>query len=192
MRVRYLLLTCVLVSTIFWGKSALLTAAPLSGPHFADIIVTTSDTQLLLFGELRNSLTPDMIDGLHSGMPIHFSFFVQLVRSVPNWLDQDLVKIEFSHSLTYDTLKEVYIVETEESSRKKIIASTLQEATKLLNEINGLKIIELSKLVPETTYRLRVKADLYKKSLPLSLHNIIPFVSWWDLKTDWYTVEFIY
>lgn len=168
------------------------TAAQLSGPHFTDIIVTTSDTHLLLFGELRNSLTNEMIDGLHSGIPVQFSFFVELEIIVKNWFNKRLNQIEFSHALRYDTLKQLYIVETGETSKKVHTTASLDEAISLLNEINGLKIIELVELEPDQTYRLRIKADLYKKTLPLSIHRIIPFVSWWDLDTDWYTVEFIY
>lgn len=165
---------------------------PISGPHFTDIIVTTSDTHLLLFGELQNSLTEEMVEGLHSGIPVKFSFFVKLERNESNWPDEELAMIEFSHMLSYDTLKERYIVTTQETSKKKVSTSDLIEATKILNEINGLKITELSSLNPEDGYRIEVKADLYKKTLPMSLHNIIPFVSWWDLSTDWYTVEFTY
>ena len=185
-----LLFTCL--CCLHGPGTAVSTAAETATPNFTDIIVTTSDTHLLLFGELRNSITKDMLDGLHSGIPIKFSFFVELNKDVPNWLDEELVSEQFSHTLTYDTLKQSYIVETGESSKKKHTTASIDEAKKLLNEINGLKIVELSRLEPERTYRLRIKAELNKKSLPLSLHNIIPFVSWWDLKTDWYTVEFIY
>lgn len=164
----------------------------MSGPHFTDIIVTTSDTHLLLFGELRNSLTSEMIDGLHSGIPVQFSFFVELEIIEKNWFNKELNKIEFSHALRYDTLKQLYTVETAEISKKIHTTASLDEAITLLNEINGLKIVDLAELEPDQTYRLRIKADLYKKTLPLSIHTIIPFVSWWDLNTDWYTVEFIY
>lgn len=164
----------------------------ISGPHFTDIIVTTSDTHLLFFGELENSLTTEMLEGLHSGIPVEFSFFAELEKIQSNWPDDQLTRIEFSHSLSYDTLKQVYTVNTEEISKKEHTVDTLDEATALLNEINGLKIVRLDELEPDQTYRLRVKADLYKKTLPLSLHSVIPFVSWWDLKTDWHTIEFMY
>lgn len=164
----------------------------ISGPHFTDIIVTTSDTHLLLFGELRNSLTNEMIEGLHSGIPIQFSFFVELKKIESSWFSGDLNNIEFSHSLTYDTLKQIYTIETPEISKKNHTTTSLDEAKTLLNEINGLEFIKLNELEPDQPYRLRIKAELYKKTLPLSLHAVIPFVSWWDLKTDWHTVEFIY
>jgi hypothetical protein len=172
------------------GQSA--NGEKISGPHFTDMIVTTSETDLLFFGELKNSLTTEMIDGLHSGIPVQFSFFVELEKVESNWPDDTLTSLEFSHSLTYDSLKQLYTVETEEISKKNHTVKTLDEALTLINEVNGLKIVALEELEPDQTYRLRVKADLYKKTLPLSLRSVIPFVSWWDLKTDWHSIEFIY
>lgn len=192
MRLRYYLVLIYTILHLCIAQAAFSQTTEISGPHFTDIIVTTSETHLLLFGELRNSLTKEMTDGLHSGIPVRFSFFVELEKNVPNWPDEELALYSFSHSLSFDTLKNMYVIETEENNSKKSTAKTLQQAAKTLNEINGLKIIELSRLTPESTYRIRVKADLYKKTLPMSLHNIIPFVSWWDLSTDWYTVEFTY
>ncbi|MCB2216781.1 MAG: DUF4390 domain-containing protein [Desulfobulbaceae bacterium] len=191
MRTCFLILALVLIA-VGVGTTAFSTSPQLSGPHFTDIIVTTSETDLLLFGELRNSLNEDMIEGLHNGIPVRFSFFVELEKDRTNWFDEELVSLEFTHSLTYDTLKETYVVDTEESPRRRRTAPSLEEAALVLNEINGLKIIELERLVPDSKYRLRIKADLHKKTLPLSLHTIIPFIGWWDVKTDWFTVEFMY
>ncbi len=191
MRIRFLILFFFVLAAC-GGTTAFSISPQLSGPHFTDIIVTTSDTDLLLFGELRNSLNDDMVEGLHSGIPIRFSFYVDLEKSRANWLDEQLVSLTFSHTLTYDTLKKLYVIETEESARKRSTAPSLEEAMLVINEINGLKIIELERLIPDTKYRLRIKADLHKKTLPLSLHTIIPFIGWWDVKTDWFTVEFMY
>jgi hypothetical protein len=137
-------------------------------------------------------MTPAMIEGLHSGLPLTFSFSVELERVQPNWPDKEITSIEFIHSLSYDTLKQFYTVETEEISKKNHTVKTLDEALPLINEINGLKIVKLEELEPDQTYRLRVKADLHKKTLPFKLRTVVPFVSWWDLKTDWHSIEFMY
>ncbi|MBV5268159.1 MAG: DUF4390 domain-containing protein, partial [Burkholderiaceae bacterium] len=68
----------------------------------------------------------------------------------------------------------------------------LSEAIKAMNEINGLQVVELSQLIPETSYQLRLKAILYENNLPMKLHRVIPFTSWWNVETDWQTVEFTY
>jgi hypothetical protein len=189
--------SCILFMTVVLfaicdNTTAFSTSPQLSGPHFTDIIVTTSEIDLLLFGELRNSLTEDMIEGLHNGIPVRFFFFVELAKHRGNWFDKQLVSREFTHTLTYDTLKETYVVDTEESARRRRTAPSLEEAALIVNEINGLKIIELERLVPDSKYSLRIKAELHKTTLPLSLHTIIPFLGWWDVKTDWFTIEFMY
>ena len=77
-------------------------------------------------------------------------------------------------------------------TRKSSPSRLLPQAQKAMNEINGLKVIKLSDLIPNDSYTLRVRAELYKKTLPMGLHHVIPFISWWDIETDWYSVDFNY
>ena len=62
----------------------------------------------------------------------------------------------------------------------------------MMNDINGLKVIQLTDLTPDSSYELRIKAELFKKTLPMNLHTVIPFISMWNLETDWFTIEFTY
>lgn len=160
--------------------------------QFKDITITTSNTHLLLFGIVKNDKSNDMEQALHSGIPMRFSFFVELLRTRDNWPDEELVSIKFTHTLKYDTLKEHYQVILEEQKNKISTYHTFKEAMQVMNEINGLKVIELSVLHPDSSYQLRMKAELYKKTLPMNLHYVIPFVSLWDVETDWHTIEFTY
>ncbi len=159
-------------------------------PTFSDVIVTTSSSHLLLFSMLENGFTDEMAQGLHSGIPIHFSFFVELNQADKGWKDEKLVSVETQHILSYDTLKETYKVEIEESSKRFFSFQSLEEAKKAINEINGMKVIELKKLLSDVSYSIRIKAELYKKTLPMGLHQIVPFVSWWDIKTEWHSLTF--
>ncbi len=189
MRKYILLIVSVIILVSFSAQISQSIPDEKRGPHFSDVIVTNSETHLLLFGLLKNSFTDEMVQGLHSGLPIHFSIFVEL-NKIRDWIDEQLVSLEIKHVLVYDTLKEVYKVELDETSKKDFSFQTLQEAQKVVNEINGLKVIKLSKLVPDDLYHLKVKAELYKKTLPMGLHKIVPFVSWWDEETDWHTINF--
>ena len=94
--------------------------------------------------------------------------------------------------MTFDTLKENYRVTLEEDNNKVLSFRSLFEAQKEINEINGAKVVELKQLLPNNTYKLKMKAELYQKTLPLSLHTILPFLSWWDVETDWHTITFNY
>ncbi len=160
--------------------------------QFKDITITTSSTHLLLFGIVTNEKSNDMKQALHSGIPMQFSFFVELFRTRDNWPDEELVSIEFIHTLKYDTLKEHYQVELGEQKHRISTYSSFAEAMQVMNEINGLKVIELGKLQPDSSYELRMKAELYKKTLPMNLHYVVPFVSLWNVETDWHTIEFTY
>lgn len=160
--------------------------------QFRDITITTSNTHLLLFGIVTHYDCKTMEKALHSGIPMKFTFHVELFRTRDNWPDDELTTEEFVHTLTYDSLKEQYRVELEENKNKTTTFTSFAEALELMNEINGLKVIELDKLLPDNSYELRIKADLYEKTLPMNLHYVIPFVSFWDIATDWHTIEFTY
>jgi hypothetical protein len=157
-----------------------------------ELTATTSETQLIMFGTLVNSFTSEMIEILNSGIPLHFSFFVELHKIEKNWPEEQIASLNFQHIMTFDTLKEMYRVTIEEDNNKEQSFKSFFEAQKAINEINGAKVVELKQLVPETRYKLKVKAELFKKTLPLSLHSIFPFLSWWDIETDWHSIEFTY
>jgi hypothetical protein len=160
--------------------------------YFSDLIITTSKTHLLFFGIVNNGINDEMLQGLHNGIPIHFTFLVELNKVQKNWPDLQLASLKLHHTLTYDTLQENYRVEASEKKQKSESFRELSEAIKAMNEINGLQVVELSQLIPETSYQLRLKAILYENNLPMKLHRIIPFTSWWNVETDWQTVEFTY
>lgn len=178
-------------SLLFWtGSSGI--AKTEEDVQFKDITLTTSNTHLLLFAVLQNNKQQQLEQALHSGIPMQFTFLVELIHIRENWPDKELSSLEFVHTLRYDTLKEYYQLDLEEQGYRKTTFTDLSESMKIMNEINGLKITELAKLEPDNAYELRIKAELYEKTLPMNLHYVIPFISLGDLKTDWYTIEFTY
>lgn len=183
---------CILFLLFFTVQVSSPIAVEKKNPRFSDVILTTSETSLLMFGMLNNSFTDEMIQGLHNGLPIQFSFFIELNRSRKHWRDERIISMECRHTLSYDTLKEIYKVELDETKQKTFTFPSLCEAQKAMNEINGLKVIKLSDPVPDGSYTLRVRAELYRKTLPMGLHHVIPFISWWDIETDWHSVDFNY
>lgn len=159
-------------------------------PRFGDLIATTSETHLILFGEIQNAFSQEMTSGLKSGVPVDFSFFIELLQKKENEKDYMLARMQFGHTLAYDTLKDTYTVELEEFNNRVVAFKDLGEARQSMSEVNGVRIVELARLNPGSSYRIRIKAELFNKTLPLSLHRIMPFLSWWDRETDWQTLEF--
>jgi hypothetical protein len=160
--------------------------------NIADILITTSKTHLLLFCTIKDSFTPEMIQGVRNGIPIIFDFSLELEKINNTWLDTTLAEFTLQHTMTYDQVREEYQVTLQERGGKTIATDSIDKAMELMSELNGVKIIERSALVPDAPYALRVKAKLVEKTLPLNMHYIIPFISLWDFETDWRTIEFRY
>jgi len=158
--------------------------------NIADIIITTSKTHLLLFCAIKNSFTPEMIEGVRNGIPITFEFYIELEKINKNWPDTTLAEQTVQHTLNYDPLREEYQVTLPEKANKTVTSQSIDKAMEYMAELNGVKIIERDKLIPDAPYALHVKARLAEKTLPLNMHYIIPFISLWDFETDWRTIEF--
>lgn len=159
---------------------------------FEEVIVTNSSTDVLLYLKVINAFTPEMEDGVKNGIPVTFTFFVELYRNRTAWLDEEIVSVSFDHTLTYDNLKEEFCVELFEKKGKSVITKSFGEAKALMTQVNGFSVTSLDALLPDEEYLLKTKALLAEKTLPLYFHYVIPFWKLWDFETDWYDVEFRY
>jgi hypothetical protein len=169
-----------------------LTAGEQHTPDIKDIIITTSETHLILFATVANAFTGDMIEGVQNGLPITFNFHIELDKVRSGWFDATLVETNLSHTLKYDAIRQEYAIEFSEKKGKVSKTRSLEQAKQLMTEINGFPLIARKELEPDAPYALRIKATLVETTLPLGMHYILPFTSLWDFETDWRTVEFRY
>jgi hypothetical protein len=174
----------------------LLVAAPLQSlaqdARLANIIVTNTRDNLLIYLTVKDAFSPKMQETIHSGVPATFSFIINLygVRSL--WPDRQIAAIKVTHTLKYDNLKKTYTVVRSWEKEKPHVVTSLEEAKKLMTEVDSLTIVPLDQLEKGKQYQIRAKAELDKLTLPFYLHYILFFVSLWDFETDWYTIDFIY
>ena len=161
-------------------------------PEIKDIIVTTSDVDLLMFATVKNGFTPEMIDEAKDGTPIVFTFHLKLVKTSEHWLDTSLVETTVTHTLSYDPQEQESRVTFPNQKDKMVTTRDLEDAQKLMAELNGVKVIALSRLIPDAPYAIDFKVVLKKGSLPLGMQKILPFSSLWNFETDWRTIEFRY
>ena len=175
-----LLICCLVPFSAYARKQARLT----------DIVVADSASDLLVYFQVTDAFSVEMEDGIKNGIPVTFTFYLELLEAREGWPDKDIVSQSFDHTLTYDNLKQEYLVEFGET--KKIAAvGTLAEARKLMVEIHDLKLASLADLVPGTSYKVRLNVRLTKKTLPLNFQYVIPFWNLWEFETDWYEVNFV-
>lgn len=161
-------------------------------PRLANIIVTNTRDNLLLYLTVKDAFPAKMESAVQSGVPTTFSFLIRLVRVRNFWPDKQMADIRVTHTLKYDNLKKEYNVTRSWEPGKTYAVKSFEEAQKLMTEVDSLVIVPLNQLEKGKQYQIRAKAELSKLTLPLYLHYVLFFVSLWDFETDWYTVDFIY
>lgn len=177
----------LLVLVFCWQTTALCQEARLT-----DIIVTNTRDDLLLYLKVEGAFNEKMIAAIHSGVQSTFTFFVDLNRVRPLWPDKRIAAIRATHSVAYDTLKKEYTIERSWDSGGSVTTQSFAETQRLMTEIDSLKIVPLQTLVRGAQYQIRTKAELSKLKLPFYLHYALFFVPFWDLRTDWYTIDFVF
>ncbi|MBI5592408.1 MAG: DUF4390 domain-containing protein [Deltaproteobacteria bacterium] len=158
----------------------------------SNLIVTNTSNDLLVYLNVEGAFREQTVNAIMSGVPASFSFFIKLYQKRSIWFDKAIADIEITNSIKYNNLKKVFIVERSWENGKIRTAQSLQEAQKLMSDVDGLKIIHLNKLEKGKQYQVKAKAQLSKLTLPFYLHYVFFFVSLWDFETDWYTIDFIY
>ena len=141
---------------------------------------------------VEGAFTDKMKNAVLSGVPITFSFFINLYQVRNLWMDKKIANQKFTHTLKYDSLKKEHEIRRSWDRNKILTTESIDEAQRLMTDIDSLKITELRDLNKGQQYQIRAKAELSKKTLPFYLHHVLFFVSLWDFETDWYTVDFIY
>jgi len=160
--------------------------------RLADIIVTNTRDDLLVYLNVEGAFREKIKTAIFSGVPTTFSFFINLYQTRGFWLDKRIADIEVSHTIKYNTLKKNFVITRSWDTNNPAITDSFTEARKLMTEIDSLRIISLNNLEKGRQYQIRAKAELSKRTLPFYLHHILFFMSLWDFKTDWYTIDFIY
>jgi len=167
---------------------SLLLIPRLSSAQQADITeftVTNSGNQLSLYLTISECFTTDMLTAVQNGIPITFTFYVEMYRVRPGWLDKKVRDYKFNHTMEYDSLKKVYTINREEKDDSRT-TGLLDEAKLIMAEINGFRLMPIEEISPNASYIVKAKAKLARKSLPLYFHYIVPFTSLWDFETEWH------
>ncbi|MGD8703468.1 MAG: DUF4390 domain-containing protein [Desulfosarcina sp.] len=160
--------------------------------ELANIIVTNTRDDLLVYLSVEGAFTPKMEDAIKSGVPASFSFFINLYRSRGLWFDKKLADLTITHTIKYNSLKKEYTVSRSWDSNSPVVVQAFDTAKKLMTEIDSLNVISLGKLEKGKQYQIQAKAKLSRVTLPYYLHYVLFFLSLWDFETDWYTIDFIY
>ncbi len=147
---------------------------------------------LLTYFTVTGAFTPKITEAIQQGIPTTFSFEVSLYKIKSFWKDKEIADIEFTSTIAYNSLKKEYTVTRPWKNNKISHTKSFEEAKSWMTDIDNLPIVPLKKLTRGRQYQMRIQAEVDRTTLPFYLHNIFFFLSFWDVKTDWYLVNFTY
>jgi hypothetical protein len=157
-----------------------------------NIKLANTRDDLLTYFDVKNAFTPKINQAVLKGIPTTFSFYVTLYKTQGSWFDKKISDIQIKSTLKYNSLKKEFSISRPWKEKNAAVVHSFEDATSLMTEIDNLKIVTLNKLAKGDKYQLRLKAKLDIVTLPLSLHKILGFVSFWDFETNWYLINFTY
>ena len=157
-----------------------------------NIKLANTRDDLLTYFEVENAFTDKIIQAVQNGVPTTFSFYVSLYKKTNSLFDKNIADVQIKSTVKYNSLKEEYAISSPWKDEKPAVTKSFEEAKSWMTEVDNLKVIPLERLIKGDKYQIRIKAELDKVTLPLSLHYVLFFVSFWDFETDWYVINFTY
>ncbi|MBE0617189.1 MAG: DUF4390 domain-containing protein [Proteobacteria bacterium] len=142
---------------------------------------------LLVDFRVEGILNERILDTLDSGLPVRFTYWVQVTRPREFLRDQVVADRKLVRILEKDNLKDRFRVTFEDGEEPRDVA-TLDAAIRTMARVEGVSVLPLAALDASRPLVLRLKAQLQKFQLPFRLHYLFAFVSYWDVETDWYSV----
>lgn len=135
---------------------------------------------------IRDAFKPEIEEGIKSGIPTTFTFFVELHRERRFWPDKSVQKWTFNHTVKYDNLKKEYEVTLGELD-EVIMTKDFEEMKRLMVTGDAIELKTGKPLRAGSRHTLRIMAELDTIKLPFLLRHMLFFVKFWDFETDWYT-----
>ena len=157
-----------------------------------NVQVTNTRDDLIVYFDVENAFTDEINQAVLKGIPATFSFYIVLDQTKRVFFDKEISDYKITSTLKYNTLKKEFIVSRPWENEKPFITDSFEEAKQIMTQIDNLSVSRLSNLTKGKKYVLELKADLDKVTLPLKLHYILFFVSFWDFETDWNVTKFTY
>ncbi len=160
-------------------------------PEIKDLSIINSNHRLLAYFSLRNGFTSQVVDALQSGIPVKYIFDVEVLAPGFLWRKQ-LVHREVLRVISFDSLKGEYRVMFGPVVNRVVILKTLDEAMRLVCDVNDVPLLPLKDLEKGTVYILRVRARSEKSVSSLPFEGLMKIFSSWGLETKWYEIRFSY
>jgi len=130
----------------------------------------------------------DLEEIVFNGIPVQCIFDIKLYHHTRYWFDKELASLTVHQVLTYDNLKDVFIIEYSTKQEAPAVVDDLKEAELLVSSIESLTIT--TREVLDTgknyyiVYKVDVVADTENSHLPFYLDYLLNIFPWRDKETE--------
>ncbi|MDF1551880.1 MAG: DUF4390 domain-containing protein [Deferrisomatales bacterium] len=170
-----------------WGAAPVVAAD--NAAYVADVRLTRGSAQdLVLAFRVQQAMDQRVIDTLESGLAVRFTYWIRVQSPRRLFPDENLVDLKLERVLEKDNLKNRYRLTMVEGQPSRDVPN-LAEALAVMSRVEGVSLLPLEVLGSRRPLYLRVRARLQRFEMPFRLHYVLPFVSYLDVGTDWYSLE---
>ena len=138
-----------------------------------------------LDARLQLVLSSEALAALESGVTLTIEVQLQLIRSRRMLIDSVDAELVTRYELEYRPLSQRYMLKNLNSGDQDSFA-TLYSALNSLGRIQGLPVIDDELLIPDRSYRLRLRAMLNTQQYPASLRLLFFWRGQWQLQSEWF------
>ena len=177
-------------SALIWGFFVFITSPTIpsfaDSPNIVNIGVATKGKYLVMNARLIDGFTEKIIEAIESGVPIGFTFEIELRKENTAWVDSLVSKNTVRHKIRFDSLKKAYYFSAlGKNVRRKVITRKTSRYKKLMLTLKDIPIAPVFRLDPSEKYYVRVKADLETDRFWFPFNYIFFFVPFSDRETSW-------
>lgn len=175
--------TFILVGLFIFAPTTFAFAA---SPNIVNIGVATKGKYVVMNARLIDGFTEKIIEAIESGVPMGFTFEIELRKENAAWVDSLVNSNTVRHKIQFDSLKKAYrFSEIGKNVRRKVITQKTSRYKKLMSTLKDIPIAPIYRLDPNEKYYVRVKADLETDRFWFPFNYIFFFVPFSDFETSW-------
>ena len=140
---------------------ALAAAAPAAADlRISDLDVFLNDHELTINVSVLNAVPAPFEEGIHSGIPAHMRYTVELWQYNRYWRDVRLLARVVERQLTYNVVtKEYRVTSLKGETRAPHVTRDQRDAQRVLSEVRGLKVAPAGTMNATDVIYVRVHAE---------------------------------
>ena len=174
----------LLFAIIVWCAMTTVTWA--ASPSLVNIGVGIKGKIVVMNARLVDSFTESILEAIENGVPMTFTFQIELRQENEMWNDTLVSSNTVQHTIKYDSLKKVYrFSELGKGVKRKIITRNKENYQKLMLTLSNIPIASTKRLATNEKYYVRVKANLKTDRLWFPFNYLFFFLPFNDFDASW-------